>query len=213
MMDQVRAAERIRRRWPERACSGVVLYLGLDYQPEHLLHHNFIFSRDAEEEFDAIYERGRPAPDPTCYVCAPARTDPDAAPDGRESLYVLVHAPHLRHGDDWGERWPDYRKAILRKLERTGGLRDLEDHVAFEHVLTPEDIRLRYSAPAGAIYGFASHGRLTGALKPGNRREDVQGLYLAGGSAHPGAGMPMVMMSGWIAADALDSDGIVEKSK
>ena len=58
----------------------------------------------------------------------------------------------------------------------------------------------------GAIYGISSHGRFTGAFKPANRSKEVSGLYLAGGAAHPGPGMPMVMMSGWIAADSLDSD-------
>ena len=58
----------------------------------------------------------------------------------------------------------------------------------------------------GAIYGLASHGAFTGAFKPGNRSRAVRGLYLAGGAAHPGPGMPMVMMSGWIAADSLDRD-------
>jgi hypothetical protein len=62
----------------------------------------------------------------------------------------------------------------------------------------------------GAIYGLASHGRFAGAFKPANRSPDVRGLYLAGGAAHPGPGMPMVMMSGWIAADSLDRDGLVE---
>jgi phytoene dehydrogenase-like protein len=60
----------------------------------------------------------------------------------------------------------------------------------------------------GAIYGLASHGKFLGAFKPGNRSRDLRGLYLAGGAAHPGPGMPMVLMSGWIAADALDRDRI-----
>ena len=60
----------------EPACSGVVLYLGLDRAYDHLLHHNFVFSRDPHEEFDSIYRKGEPAPDPTCYVAAPARTEP-----------------------------------------------------------------------------------------------------------------------------------------
>ena len=63
----------------------------------------------------------------------------------------------------------------------------------------------------GAIYGLASHGRWTGAFKPSNRSPDLRGLYLAGGAAHPGPGMPMVLMSGWIAADALDRDGLARK--
>jgi phytoene dehydrogenase-like protein len=58
----------------------------------------------------------------------------------------------------------------------------------------------------GAIYGLASHGSFLGAFKPGNRSKVVKGLYLCGGAAHPGPGMPMVMMSGWIAADSMDQD-------
>ena len=94
----------------------MVLYLGLDRRYDHLLHHNFVFSRDPHEEFDAIYRRGEPAPDPTCYLCAPSATDPDVAPHGGEALYVLVHTPYLRPGHDWDGMYPRYRRTILDKL-------------------------------------------------------------------------------------------------
>ncbi len=195
------------RRWKrEPACSGVVLYLGLDRAYDHLLHHDFVFSRDPEEEFDFIYKKGEPAPDPTCYIAAPARTEPGVAPPGGESLYVLVHTPYLRPHHDWNAMLPGYRKVILDKLARTAGLKDLESRIRVERVLTPADIHERYRVLDGAIYGLASHGRFMGAFKPGNRSRDLPGLYLAGGAAHPGPGMPMVMMSGWIAADSLDGD-------
>ncbi len=188
------------------ACSGVVLYLGLNRRYDHLAHHDFVFSRDAEEEFDAIYAKGIPAADPTAYLAAPSGTDPSVAPPGGEALYVLVHTPYLRPGQDWRAMFPAYRQVILDKLKRTAGLTDIEDRIVAEHHLTPEDIHDRYKVLDGAIYGLASHGRWTGAFKPGNRSRQVKGLYLAGGAAHPGPGMPMVMMSGWIAADALDQD-------
>ncbi len=199
---------RFERRWGKRApaCSGVVLYLGLDRAYEHLAHHDFVFSRDPEEEFDYIYERGEPAPDPTCYLAATTRTEPGAAPEGGEALYVLVHTPYLRPHHDWSTMLPAYRRVILDKLARTAGLTDLEDRIRVERVLTPQDIHDRYRVLNGAIYGLASHGRFTGAFKPGNRSRELPGLYLAGGAAHPGPGMPMVLMSGWIAADALDGD-------
>jgi phytoene desaturase len=197
------------RRGYEPACSGVVLYLGLQTRYDHLLHHDFVFSRDPEEEFEYIYRRGEPAPDPTCYLCAPSATEPGVAPNGGEALYVLVHTPYLRPEHNWQLMFPRYRKAIFQKLARTAGLRDLESRIRFEHWLTPEDIHTRYRVLQGAIYGIASHGRLLGAFKPNNRSPDLKGLYLAGGAAHPGAGMPMVLMSGWIAADALSKDGVV----
>ncbi len=190
----------------EAACSGVVLYLGLDRAYEHLAHHNFVFSRDPEEEFRAIYDEGRPAPDPTAYVAAPARTEAGVAPTGGEALYVLVHTPYLREGHDWSRMLPEYRRTILEKLKRTAGMTDLEERIATEDVLTPQDIHDRYKVLDGAIYGLVSHGKVNGAFKPGNRSRQVPGLYLAGGSAHPGPGMPMALMSGWIAADALHSD-------
>lgn len=190
----------------EPACSGVVLYLGLDRRYEHLAHHDFVFSRDPEEEFDCIYRKGEPAPDPTAYLAAPSSTDPSVAPEGGEALYVLVHTPYLRPHHDWSAMLPAYRQVILDKLKRTGGMPDLEERIVFERHLTPQDIHERYRVLDGAIYGLASHGRINGAFKPGNRSREVRGLYLAGGAAHPGPGMPMVMMSGWIAADALDSD-------
>lgn len=195
-----------RRRRYEPACSGVVLYLGLKQRYDHLLHHNFAFSRDPEEEFHAIYCKGEPAPDPTCYVCAPSATEPAVAPPGGEALYVLVHTPYLRPGHDWSRMLPEYRRVILKKLKRTAGMEDIESRIVFEEALTPADIDRRYHVLNGAIYGLASHGRFLGAFKPSNRSPDVRGLYLAGGAAHPGPGMPMVLMSGWIAADALDQD-------
>ena len=190
----------------EPACSGVVLYLGLNKRYDHLLHHDFVFSRDPAAEFDAIYRRGEPAADPTCYLAAPAGTDPGVAPPGGEALYVLVHTPYIRPGQDWRQIFPHYRRVILDKLIRTAGLHDLEQRIVFERALTPQDIHDRYRVLNGAIYGLASHGRFLGAFKPGNRSRHVGGLYLAGGAAHPGPGMPMVMMSGWIAADSLDQD-------
>lgn len=195
------------RRWKrEPACSGVVLYLGLDRAYDHLAHHNFVFSRDAEEEFEWIYRRGEPASDPTCYLAAPSRTEPGVAPSGGEALYILVHTPWLRPHHDWSDILPHYRRTIFEKLARSAGLTDLEDRIVVERHLTPQDIHERYRVLNGAIYGLASHGRFFGAFKPGNRSRDLAGLYLAGGAAHPGPGMPMVLMSGWIAADALDAD-------
>ena len=198
------------RRNYEPACSGVVLYLGLDRRYEQLLHHNFVFSDDPHKEFDAIYRKGEPAPDPTCYVCAPAVTEPEVAPPGCESLYVLVHTPYLRPHHKWSDMLPAYRDRIIEKLKQTAGLEDIEQHIVVEKALTPQDIQDRYHVLDGAIYGLASHGRFLGAFKPANRSPDVEGLYMAGGSAHPGPGMPMVLMSGWIAGDCVDQDRVVE---
>jgi phytoene desaturase len=196
------------RRKYEAACSGVVLYLGLNKRYEHLAHHDFVFSKDPHQEFDFIYNKGEPAPDPTCYLAATSCSEKGTAPEGGEALYVLVHTPFLRPHHDWSRMFPSYRQVILDKLKRTGQMPDIEERIVFEHHLTPQDIHDRYHVLNGAIYGLASHGRLLGAFKPGNRSPDLEGFYLAGGSAHPGPGMPMVLMSGWIAADTLHRDQV-----
>lgn len=196
----------------EPACSGVVLYLGLSRRYDHLLHHGFLFSRDSEEEFEDIYERGVPARNPTLYVAAPSRTDPSQAPPGCEALYVLAHTAYLRDGHDWqhadgslGPMFREYRRIILHKLKRFG-MEDIERHIVVERHLTPVGIERMYNAEAGAIYGLASHGRLVGGFKPRNRSRVLRNLYLAGGSANPGPGVPMVLMSGVTAARALAED-------
>ncbi|MGA0173609.1 MAG: phytoene desaturase family protein [Phycisphaerales bacterium] len=192
----------------EPACSGVVLYLGLDRQYDHLSHHNFLFSSDSRSEFDDIYRRGVPAADPTLYLCVPSRTDPDQAPAGCESLYVLVHTPYTRPGQRWdgpGGLLEQYRPVILEKLRRNG-MPDLDRHIRVERSLTPAGIDRMYNAEGGAIYGLASHGRLHGGFKPRNRSRVYRNLYLAGGSVNPGPGTPMVMMSGVTAAWAASED-------
>jgi diapolycopene oxygenase len=95
----------------------------------------------------------------------------------------------------------DPARVLLEKLKRTGRMPDLEERIVFESVLTPQDFRDRYQALHGA--------RFLGAFKPDNRTPDLRGSCLAGGSAHPGPGLPTVLMSGWIAADTLDREGLL----
>mgnify|MGYP002629401074 CR=1 FL=1 len=190
------------------ACSGVVFYLGLDRQYDHLLHHNFLFSRNPRDEFADIYDRGIPARDPSIYLAAPSRTDPGQAPEGGEALYALIHTPYLRPGQEWhgrGGLLEQYRPVVMDKLKRMG-LEDLESHIVVERHLTPQDIDRMYNAEGGAIYGLASHGRLAGGFKPRNRSRVLRNLYLAGGSVNPGPGVPMVLMSGVTAALAAADD-------
>jgi len=195
------------------ACSGLVLYLGLSRRYEHLAHHNFMFSSDSHAEFADIYSRGVPAADPTLYVAAPSRTDETQAPPGCESLYVLIHTPYVR-ADQGAALWgtpgsggllDQYKPVVMAKLRRFG-MEDIDRHIVVDRYLHPNLIDSMYNAEGGAIYGLASHGRLRGGFKPRNRSRVFGNLYLAGGSANPGPGVPMVLMSGVTAADAVAED-------
>ena len=190
------------------ACSGVVLYLGLDRQYEHLAHHNFLFSSNSQEEFGDIYARGIPARDPTLYLAVPSRTDPTQAPAGGEALYVLVHTPFKRSTQNWdgpGGLLESYKPVIMDRLRKTG-MPDIDKHIVVDKFLHPGLIDQMYNAEGGAIYGLASHGKLIGGFKPKNRSGIIKNLYLAGGSANPGPGVPMVLMSGVTAANAVRED-------
>ncbi|MEM9064950.1 MAG: phytoene desaturase family protein [Planctomycetota bacterium] len=191
------------------ACSGLVLYLGLDRQYDHLAHHDFLFSGDSHAEFSDIYEKQIPARDPTIYLCVPSRTDPNQAPAGGEALYALIHTPanpgSRARWENEGGLLEQYRPVVIDKLKRFG-MEDLEEHIVVERHLTPDSIDRMYNAEGGAIYGLASHGRLKGGFKPNNRSKVLDGLYLAGGSVNPGPGVPMVLMSGVTAARALCDD-------
>ncbi len=201
-------AQNFAKRWNrEPACSGVVMYLGLDRAYEHLAHHDFIFSKDPESRvrlhLQQAANRRRTPPATSPRPRAPSRAShPRAA---RRSMSSCTRPTCAR--TTTGRRCcPAYRQVILDKLARCAGMPDLESRIKVERILTPQDIHDRYSVLDGAIYGLASHGRMFGAFKPGNRSRELGGLYLAGGAAHPGPGMPMVLMSGWIAADTLDAD-------
>jgi phytoene dehydrogenase-like protein len=185
------------------ACSGVVLYLGLDRQYDHLLHHDFLFSKDSHEEFDDIFgRRPRPVQDPTIYACVP--DDPLMRPDAdHESWFVLVNAP--RHGDgsdrtfDWSapgvaEAYADHVLAVL-----TSRGVDLAGRILWREVRTPADYERDVRAPGGSIYGTSSNGSRAAFQRPANA-SPISGLYLVGGSAHPGGGLPLVGMSAEIVA-------------
>ena len=102
---------------------------------------------------------------------------------------------------------PEYREVILDKLEHTAGMKGIRDAIVYEASLTPEGIHNRYRVLNGSDLWAGQPRQIPGCVQTGQSpKRSAQVLYLAGGAAHPGPGMPMVLMSGWIAADSLDQD-------
>ena len=206
LLNHPRAKEVLRKeRRFEPACSGVVLYLGCDRTWDHLAHHDFLFSQDPDAEFHDIYDRHLPADDMTIYLAVPSLTDPGVAPEGCTALYVLVHTPYRTDKVDWSVEGPRYREKILKRMEERG-LTGLRESIRVERMLTPVDIERLYRSKGGSIYGLLTQKGLTAAFKPGNRSPHFEGLYFAGGSVNPGAGVPMVVMSGQTAANCVLED-------
>ncbi|GHO43439.1 phytoene desaturase family protein [Ktedonospora formicarum] len=112
------------------------------------------------------------------------------------------------NASDWQREALVYREHILNMLTHNAqaGLDDLREHIICEEMLTPEDFWRLYGANAGSIYGLSSNARLAPFTRPGNRSREVERLYYAGGSTHPGGGIPLVLLSGRIVADLVDAD-------
>jgi phytoene desaturase len=179
---------------PERSLSGLALMLGLRGRTPALAHHTISFPADYDAEFDDVFAHRRPVRDPTVYVCAPGVTDASGAPTGDEAWFVLVNAPAIGGGADWA--------AVAAALADRLGVRE---RVAELVVRTPADLERETGALGGAIYGAAPHGRLRGLLRPGRRVRGAHGLWLAGGTVHPGGGLPLVVLGGRAVAREIGS--------
>ena len=180
----------------EPACSGLVLELGLDCQYPQLAHHNFLYSGDQKEHFHTVFRKRQLPPDPTIYLVCASRTDPTVAPPGCDGLKILPHIPFI--DDDRPLSRNDYlafKERVLDKLERMG-LRDLRQHIVFEHCWTPLDIREQYYSNKGSIYGVVSDRFKNLAFKAPKQSTRYPNLFFVGGSVNPGGGMPMVVLCG-----------------
>lgn len=188
----------------ERSLSGVVFLLASRRDLPALAHHTVYFSSDYRREFDQLFRDRRFPDDPTVYVSAPSRTDRSVVPGAGETLFVMANAPARE--DDWdADAVRRARERVAERLRR-GGAGDLFDGIAASAVWTPRDLAARYRMPGGAIYGAHSHGWRRAFLRPSNRHPRVRGLYLVGGSAHPGGGTPTVLMSARIVAGMIGAD-------
>ncbi len=188
----------------DRSLSALVWCLQAQVQGRELAHHTVLFSSDYPKEFRELFEQRQLPTEPTVYVCAQDRGDELSVPNAAERLLILVNAPAT--GD--GEGAPD-AAAMAACRERTWAhLHRLGLHlqpVAAAHQTGPAQFEDLFPATGGALYGAANHRWNAALTRPGERTR-VQGLYLAGGSAHPGAGIPMAALSGRLAAAAVDRD-------
>lgn len=166
--------------------------------------HNIVFSRDYAAEFEAICRQGRLPEEPTIYVCAQDREDAGAAPVGPERLLILVNAPPS--GDRPAFPPKEIETCLRRSLARMAQC-GLDIDLRSEATLTtqPADWEALFPATGGGLYGRSTHGAMASFNRPGSRSR-LPGLYLTGGSVHPGPGVPMVALSGLLATQSVVAD-------
>ena len=192
-----RALARVRRAEP--SSSAFVVLAALDGRTADVAHHNVWFSADGEAEFAQLFAHRQLPKDPTIYASVASVTDAGQAPPGCESWFLLVNAPAGWRGDAAA-----YRDHVLAVLAARGV--DLRPRLRFTEIVTPADLERRYRSRGGAIYGASSNGWRAAFLRPGNRGPR-RGLYLVGGSSHPGGGLPLVAISAEIVAGLVEDDG------
>lgn len=198
----IERGERVAGR--EYGCSGV-LFLAAVRGPVAGPHHTFILSGDFEGNLADIFERRCLPENPSIYLSRPTATDPSLAPAGTELLYILVPSPGLDSGVDWPAELPSFRKKVFDRLSRVG-LDDLDGRVLAETVLTPDTFASRYNLTAGSAFGLAATLLQSGPFRPTIRSRRYRNLYHVGASSHPGGGVPIVMLSGRMAAEAIEED-------
>lgn len=201
LLNDTTAHQLDRYRRLEPSSSGLVFYWGVRHQFPELTVNNIFFSDDYAQEFADIFERRRCPDDPTVYVNITAKESPEDAPPGCENWFVLVNAPYTDR-----QRWEDetrrVREAVLRRVSRSLG-RDIAPLIQEEGVMTPEEIARKTGSYRGALYGISSNSRTAAFSRHPNRSRDYPGLFFCGGSAHPGGGMPLVILSGKITAEII----------
>ena len=196
--------ERLARRYErlEPSTSGLIFLWGIRGEFSELSVSTMFFPNDYRAEFRDLFELSRCPADPAVFVNVTSKVSgtPDAPP-GCENWFVMVNAP-VDRGQDWREEASRVRAAILSRLKKLLG-RDVGGLIEVEEVITPVDIERRTGSTRGSLYGISSNSRLAAFLRHPNRHPRIRGLYFCGGSAHPGGGMPLVTLSGMIAADLL----------
>jgi phytoene desaturase len=207
LLAPTRTVKKVRRSLnkAEPSLAGFSLLLGLKpSDAPALAHHTILFPENYDPEFESIFTTKTPVEKPTIYICAPR--DPLMVKDpGHEAWFVLVNAPRHSKGSD-GFDWSDenfakrYANSIIDQIEVAGI--SIRDRLEVLEIRTPLDLQTSVNAPGGSIYGTSSNGATSAFLRAKNR-SPIKNLYLVGGSAHPGGGLPLVGLSAEIVANAI----------
>jgi len=190
------------------SCSGMVFHWALDKAYPQLAHHSVFLAGDYKESLDKIFKDKTMAESPSFYIHAPVKNDPSAAPEGQDTISVIVPVGHLdsRKHQDWAALKQTAREGILKRL-KAEGLKDLEEHIKFEVCYLPKTWENVLNITKGSVFGSISHSILQmGYFRPHNKHPRYNNLYFVGGSTHPGNGVPLVLLSSKLTSERILSD-------
>jgi len=191
--------------WDKRvmAPSSLIYYLGVDKKLDNLLHHNLFFDTDFKPHAHTIYTDPSWPEDPLFYVSVTSKTDPNAAPEGCENVFILIPvAPDLDDTDEIRER---YYQQVMDRLERLSG-QSIREHVVYKRSFAHRDFKNDYNSFKGNAYGLANTLKQTAILKPSLKNKKLKNLYYTGQLTVPGPGVPPSLISGQVVADEVGKD-------
>lgn len=203
----------LRSRWSDKniakkqySCSTFMMYLGVEGTYPEQQHHTIHISRDYLGNLREIEKEKILPTDPSIYIQNPCITDPSLAPSGKSSVYVLVPVPHLSPNTPWDAKQKAfYREVTLKRMEELG-YADIRKRIVYEKVVTPADWRDDFFVYRGATFNLAHNLGQMLHLRPHNKFEELDGVYLVGGGTHPGSGLPVIYESSRITCKQLLPD-------
>ncbi|HET9571783.1 MAG TPA: phytoene desaturase family protein [Bacteroidales bacterium] len=190
------------------SCSAIAFHWGLDKAYPQLSHHSVFLSGDYKGGLNKIFKDKTFAESPSFYIHAPVNNDPTAAPEGQDTLSIIVPVGHLdpKKKQDWAELKQIARHGILSRL-KAEGFEDLEEHIKFEICYTPKTWENALNVTKGSVFGSISHSIMQmGYFRPHNKHPRYHNLYFVGGSTHPGNGVPLVLLSSKMTSERILKD-------
>ncbi len=185
-----------------RSSSVIVFYWGIKKIIPAVELHNTFFGKSDRAEYDALFKERTICDDPTFYLYNSSLLNPKDAPQGMSNWFVMVSAP-FNNGQNWDQLVSKTKRSVLRKLSETFH-ENISDLIVSESTLTPVMIEQKTNAWLGSIYGYSSNGIFSAFFRHANFSRKVKGLYFCGGSVHPGAGIPLCLLSAKITSDLIE---------
>jgi len=198
-------AKRLERK--RYTCSTMMFYWGVDKQYPQFGPHNLFLADNYRQSLDRILKDLTLADEPTFYMHTPVRVDPSLAPEGHDTLVVVVPVGHINDAapQDWSAIQKRARQLVLQRLAQIGA-DDLDEHIKFEVSYTPRDWLSRYNLTKGSTLGLGHNLLQMGYLRPRNRHARYRNLYFVGASTHPGSGLPAVLLSARLTTERVLQD-------
>lgn len=202
LLNNAAKAEKLARQ--ERSCSAIIFYWGMNKQFPALDLHNIFFSNDYKKEFAQLFQKKTISDDPTVYVNVTSKMESGQAPQGKENWFVMVNAP-ANYQQDWPNLKSRCRQNVIAKLNRMLQA-DVENCIEVEETLDPIKIEQATSCYMGALYGSSSNSKMAAFLRHPNFSSAIKGLYFAGGTVHPGGGIPLCLKSAKLVSRLIEED-------